>query len=92
MAKKKPADRKPSSKKLLTIDTPAGEVNIKPFKVKVGFLRKNRKEDETELMFKIIEMHADEEALEVIDELTFEDLKEFFVQWQEASGVDLGES
>lgn len=92
MAKKKPQDHKPSKGKLLTIDTPAGDVHIKKFDVSAGFLRKNRHKEEVDLMFLIIEEVADEEALETIDQLSMDGLKTFFKDWQEASGVELGES
>lgn len=92
MAKKKPQDHKPSKGKLLTIETAAGDVHIKKFDVSAGFLRKNRHKEELDLMFLIIEEVASEEALETIDQLRMEDLKTFFKEWQEASGVELGES
>lgn len=92
MAKKKPQDHKPAKGKLLTIETAAGDVNIKKFDVSAGFLRKNRHKEEVDLMFLIIEEVADEEALETIDQLSMKELKTFFKDWQEASGVELGES
>lgn len=88
----RPQDHRPAKQELVRLDTPAGVVRIKKFNVKVGFLRKNRHDDEAELMFKLLERHADEANLEIIDELTFPQLKAVFVQWQEESGADLGES
>lgn len=89
---KKPADHKPAKNSLITIETSQGEVTLKKFAVKAGFLRKNRNKDEVELMFTMLEMHADDEALEVIDELEISELKDFFAEWQEESGALLGES
>lgn len=89
---KKPADHKPAKNSIVTVETPAGAVNIKKFDVKAGFLRKNRHKDEVDIMFLIIEEVATDEALEIIDQLSMEDLKNFFKDWQEESGALLGES
>lgn len=91
-SRKKPADHLPAKGAQLTIETPAGVVRIPKFNVTAGFLRKNRDKPEIDLMFGLLELHASDKALEILDELSIEDLKEFFETWQEESGAILGES
>lgn len=61
-------------------------------KIKFGIIRKLRKLDDTEQMFSMIELVADEKTLAVIDDMDQDEIKKFMSEWNEASGVDLGES
>lgn len=88
----KTSDRYPARGELMRFETSAGVLKIKKFSVSTGFLRKNRKESEIELMFLLIEQHSDEAALEIIDALPLEETTELFNEWQEKSGALLGES
>ena len=61
-------------------------------KLKFGVIRKLRKLEDTEQMFQMIELVADEKSLAVIDERDQDEIGKFMEAWNEASDVDLGES
>lgn len=58
----------------------------------VGFARKNRQTEQSELGWLILEKAADEKALEVIDEQALSSFEAFMEAWQKDSGVSVGES
>lgn len=60
--------------------------------IPVGVIRKNRKEDEDEQTFGLIEAVADAKTLKVIDSMSIVELGEFMQAWQKDSGVEMGES
>lgn len=61
-------------------------------KIKAGVFRKvARMENELEAMFTLVEAVADEDALEVLDEMPLDQFGEVFKAWQEHSGASLGE-
>ena len=58
----------------------------------VGFARKNRHLEQSELGWLILEKAADEKALEVIDEQPISAFQAFMEEWQKDAGVTVGES
>ena len=58
----------------------------------VGFARKNRKLDQAELGWMILERAADEKALAVIDEQALSSFEGLMKAWQEDAGISVGES
>ena len=58
----------------------------------VGFARKNRKMDQAELGWMILERAADEKTLEVIDGQSLKTFEGLMKAWQEDSGISVGES
>ena len=90
-SKKTHKNHLPADGENLVIETAAGDVSIPRFKPKAGLIRKNRHLSEVDLMFTMLEHFADDKALAVTDELGPEDLADFFKQWQELSGANLGE-
>ena len=66
--------------------------------LKFGVTRKMRKADDDEKVFMLIESVADDKALEIIDDMTVEELGELMEAWQADSNdgndgdVSLGES
>lgn len=58
----------------------------------VGEVRRLRHMPVADQLFAAIEKVADEETLEVIDSMSFDELGEFTAAWQKDSGVTLGES
>lgn len=58
----------------------------------VGFARKNRKMDQAELGWMILEKAADEKTLEVIDDQSLKTFEALMKAWQEDSGISVGES
>ena len=89
--KKTPQDHLPAKGENVTVDSPRGPITLKRLTITSGFIRKNRKKNELDLMYDLLEEHADEEALEITDEMTMEEAREFFTEWQQVSGADLGE-
>lgn len=61
-------------------------------KLKFGVIRKLRKLEDTEQMFSMIELVADEKTLAVIDDMDQDEIGKFMEAWNEASGIELGES
>jgi hypothetical protein len=62
-----------------------------PFKT-AGELRKMRKASPIDLAYYVIERDCDEETLEIVDEMSWEEFNEVFSkQWAEHSGIALGE-
>lgn len=60
--------------------------------VTVGFARKNRKLDQAELGWLILEKAADEKTLEVIDDQSLKAFEGLMKAWQEDAGISVGES
>lgn len=89
--RKRPTDRLPANGNTVAVPTPKGLIRIRKFNPTAGFLRKNRKATDVEAMMSLVEDHADEKALETFDKLNLKEMRSFFEQWQELSGVDLGE-
>ena len=58
----------------------------------VGFARKNRKMDQAELGWMILEKAADEKTLEVIDTQSLKTFEGLMKAWQEDAGISVGES
>lgn len=58
----------------------------------VGFARKNRKMDQAELGWMVLEKAADEKTLDVIDDQSLKTFESLMKAWQEDSGVSVGES
>ena len=58
----------------------------------VGFARKNRKLDQAELGWLILERAADEKTLEVIDDQSLKAFEGLMKAWQEDAGIAVGES
>lgn len=58
----------------------------------VGFARKNRKIEQAELGWVLLEKAADKKALDVIDEQALSSFEQFMEAWQKDSGVTVGES
>lgn len=78
-----------------TFVTEAGDTIVLPSfaTIKPGTIRKARKaEDQLGQLFTIFEVMADEETLEILDDLEQEEYAEVFKEWAEASKVSLGES
>lgn len=61
-----------------------------------GFLRKHRRDDEIDITYTMIELLADEETLEVIDNMSFPEhsafQEQFGTYFQKFMGATLGES
>lgn len=74
--------------------TANGEVVLPKFRdvMTFGLARKTRKLDAAEQMFTLVEVAADEKALNLIDQLPSDGVEAFFAAWQKDSGVGLGES
>lgn len=89
--RKYPTDRLPANGDTVAVTTPKGIIRIKKFNPTAGFLRKHRNSSEVDTVMSLVEDHADEKALAVFDELGIKEMKSFFEEWQELSGVDLGE-
>lgn len=89
--RKHPTDRLPATGDTVAVPTPKGIIRIKKFNPTAGFLRKHRKSSEVDTMMSLVEDHANAKALAVFDELSIKEMKSFFEEWQELSGVDLGE-
>lgn len=89
--RKRPTDRLPANSDTVTVHTPKGVIRIRKFNPTAGFLRKHRNASEIDTMMSLVENHASEKALAVFDELSIKEMKSFFEEWQELSGVDLGE-
>lgn len=69
------------------------EIVLPRFKnLPVGVVRRNRKEDDAEQAFALLEAVAAPEALDVIDAMGLEEFGELMAAWQKDSGVSLGES
>ena len=58
----------------------------------VGFARKNRKMDQAELGWMILEKAADEKTLDVIDGQSLKTFESLMKAWQEDAGISVGES
>lgn len=58
----------------------------------VGFARKNRKTEQSELGWQIIEKAADEKALKVIDDQPLSEFAKLMEAWQEDTNITVGES
>lgn len=58
----------------------------------VGFARQNRKTEQAELGWILLEKAADEKALAVIDAQALSSFEEFMAEWQKDSGIAVGES
>lgn len=71
-----------------------GKVTLPKFNaiMTVGFARKNRHIEQSELGWQILEKAADDKALEVIDEQPLSEFEKFMTAWQEDSSVTVGES
>lgn len=81
--------------KTFTYTTEAGEKITVPAYDTVataGFIRRNRRESESELGWMLLEKAADDEALAIIDELPQSEFVKFSEEWQKDSGAGLGES
>lgn len=57
-----------------------------------GFSRTHRHLPEEEQMYLLIEEHADEETLALLDTMDFDETLEFARAWRKHSDVDTGES
>lgn len=70
----------------------------KPFEVAhwkdipIGAMRKLRGASDIDAAFGVVEAVCDEDTLAVVDTMTVDEFNVFYVAWQEASGITLGES
>lgn len=60
--------------------------------IKMGLIRKTRKLPPGDQEFTLLESILGDDALEVVDQMDAEEFEKFLKEWQEASGVNLGES
>lgn len=60
--------------------------------IKVGVIRKLRNLGAEDQFFGILEAVADEDTLAVIDDMTADEFGAVMEQWQQASGITVGES
>lgn len=60
--------------------------------IPAGVLRKNRKLDEVDFVFTLVEETADAAALEALDRLPTSELEDLFAGWQKDAGSTVGES
>lgn len=89
--KKKPQDHQKPKTKKITLDTPYGEVRVRPMVMRLGFLRKNKHLNEQELMVEMLEEFSDAESLEILDQLDLAtELEPVMEEWMEASGIAPG--
>lgn len=56
-----------------------------------GLLRRMRHLDQTDGIWTLLENLCDEDELEALDQLSLNELADFFRRWQQSSGVSLGE-
>lgn len=74
-------------------DVEGGTIVLPSLKfIKSGVIRKLRKLDETDQMFSLFETLLPEDQLDLVDELTGEQLTELATAWRDFSGVSMGES
>lgn len=57
-----------------------------------GVLRKNRKLDEVDFVFTLVEETADQAAIDALDKLPSSELEDLFAGWQKDAGASVGES
>lgn len=78
---------------MFTHETDGGTVELPPFsQIPFGIIRKLRSEDDAEQLFGLFEKVADDDTLDVIDQMTLENVQELFLAWQKHAEVTLGES
>ena len=95
-----PQDHLPAADDVLEIETAAGLVRIRPFRVTLGMFRRNKNLSEQELILNLIERHTlGPKDLDTLDELDMTDrgedgneFQDFVQEWQRRSGVNVGES
>lgn len=79
---------------MFEFETQAGKtIRICKFnKIKSKVFRKIRREEPSDQMFTLLEMVADEDTLNLVDDLEGEEFGEFYRAWQADSGVTVGKS
>lgn len=70
------------------------EITLKKPKsvINVGFVRKNRNVSDQERMWRLLELCADEENLDLIDEIPEDEMEEFVAAWTSDEEAPAGES
>ena len=70
------------------------EITLKKPKsvINVGFVRKNRNVSDQERMWRLLELCADEENLDLIDEIPEDEMEEFVTAWTSDEEAPAGES
>lgn len=89
---KKPEDHKLGQNEPFVYNSTVGEINLPPFKINSGFLRRNRKLSDLDMMYTLLEEKADAENLALTDELEDNEVSKLFEAWQAQAGVTLGKS
>lgn len=89
---KVPQDHKPPKDAVLEIETSVGVVKIRPMRITFGLMRQYKDSNEQTMVLSLIGDSLLDESQPVMDEIDETELEEFMEVWQEASGVDLGES
>lgn len=94
---KKPQDRKPKAsdaEECFTFEHEGKSYTLKPTleSLTPGFMRKNRRREDLDAFFTILELLADEEQLEVIDSMTHEEFGELSKEFYAHLGATQGES
>lgn len=87
-----PQDHKQELPDTVTISTRLGDVTLPhPGKMDSGIIRKARKQtSDVDQLFFIVESLADEDTLDLLDQLNMIELAEFYKSWTQ--GANLGES
>lgn len=77
-----------------TFQSSAGPITVPKFKkaMSIGFVRKNRKLSEDDMMFTLLEESCSPDALAKVDQLDIDEWQKFATAWQDDSGTKPGES
>lgn len=89
---KSPQDHRAGKDEVFSIETSAGIVQMRPIRLTYGFIEDSAEKSEQQIMIDMIDRHIVGESKSVLRELDEVEIEEFMEVWQEASGVDLGES
>lgn len=89
---KLPKDKLPKKDEVFTIETSEGDISLRCMRLGISHMRKALEKGEAELTLDMVDEHILDESRETLEKLDVEELFEVVEVWQEASGVDLGES
>ena len=91
-AAKGPQDHRPAKDTIFDIETSEGIIQMRPLRITYGFIEDSADKTEQQIMIEMIDRFIVPESKPVMRELDEVELNQFMDLWQEASGVDLGES